>query len=359
MHRLMSMMKRVLGASLVLLGGVLLSPTLAQDMGKARERIWIVGSSTIQPFIEDVARRYTMSGIRRTPPRVESTGSGAGIEAFCVGIGMNTPDIVKASRAMTKQEIIGCHANGVNHITAIKIGFDGVVLAQARRAPSLELTLREVFLGLAAKVPDPQGSGALVGNPYMHWGEINPDLPDMPIRVVGPPATSGTRDVFVELAMAQGCAADPGMRAVRESDPAAYEAACRALRGDGAYITSGEDDAAVLRLLERDSDLVGVIGYNYLDRNMHAVKGASIAGVRPTFEAIASQRYPLSRPLYVYVKGAHLDVMPNIREFLYDITDRSSLGPEGALVRQGLVPLGQAELYEAGLLGEELPNNLR
>lgn len=306
----------------------------------AQEQISIVGSSTVFPFSTTVAEHFGKATDFSTPV-VESTGSGGGLKLFCAGIGADTPDITNASRRIKASEVALCAENGVTEITEVKIGYDGIVLANSREATRMNLSLSEIFLALAATVPDANGN--LVDNPYMRWNEINPALPAIRIEVMGPPPTSGTRDAFVELAMEGGCEMFDAILALEETDKAAFKATCQTIREDGAYVEAGENDNLIVQKLVANPDAMGIFGYSFLEQNADAVQGATIDGVAPEFEEIAGGSYPVSRSLFFYVKNAHVDTVPGIREFIAEFTDEETWGDYGYLTEKGLIPMGEEE----------------
>jgi len=314
-------------------------PVAAQS---ARDYISIVGSSTVYPFTTVVAEQFGRSTKFKTP-KVESTGSGGGIKLFCGGVGVQHPDIVNSSRAIKPAELATCATNGVKDVVEVKIGYDGIVLAESKAAPGLPLTLRDVFLALAKQVPNPNGTATLVPNPYKTWKDVNPKLPAETIEVLGPPPTSGTRDAFVELAMEGGCKTFPWIKAIKDKDENRFKQVCYTIREDGRFIEAGENDNLIVQKLKSNPNAVGIFGYSFLEQNMDAVKGSVVDGQAPTFENIASGKYPVSRPLYFYVKKAHVGAIPGIKEFVAEFTSRKAMGEEGYLADRGLVPLPAAE----------------
>lgn len=306
----------------------------------AQEQISIVGSSTVFPFSTTVAEHFGKATDFATPV-VESTGSGGGLKLFCAGVGDDTPDITNASRRIKASEVALCAENGVTEITEVKIGYDGIVIANAREAAQMDLTLGEIFLALAATVPDADGN--LIENPYMMWNEINPELPAVKIEVMGPPPTSGTRDAFVELAMEGGCEAFDAITALEETDKDTFKATCQTIREDGAYVEAGENDNLIVQKLVANPDAMGIFGYSFLEQNADSVQGSTIAGVAPEFEEIANGNYPVSRSLYFYVKNAHVETVPGIREFVAEFTDEETWGEYGYLTEKGLIPMGEDE----------------
>ena len=327
--------------SMVLAVTALVPATVAYSQS-VRDYISIVGSSTVYPFSTVVAEQFGRASKFKTP-KVESTGSGGGLKLFCAGVGVEHPDISNSSRRIKASEIANCARNGVNDIVEVKIGYDGIVLANASGAPRFNLTRRTIFLALAKQVPGPGETGALIDNPYKTWADIDPGLPRVRIEVLGPPPTSGTRDAFVELAMEGGCKTFPSIAAVKQRDEREFQAVCHTIREDGAYIEAGENDNLIVQKLEANADALGIFGYSFLDQNYDKVQGSLIDGEEPTFEEIASGRYPVSRPLFFYVKKAHAGVIPGIREFLAEFTSERAWGDEGYLSDKGLIPLPDDE----------------
>jgi len=304
----------------------------------ARDTISIVGSSTVYPFATVVAERFGRTG--NATPKIESTGSGGGMKLFCQGVGTQHPDITNASRRMKKSEFELCQSNGVKDITEVKVGYDGIVIANSVKGEHIDLSLRDIFLALAKDVPNPDGSEELVANPYKTWKEVNPALPNTKIEVLGPPPTSGTRDAFNELAIEGGCKTFPWLKAIKDEDKSKYKAICRSVREDGAYVEAGENDNLIVQKLEKNPAAYGVFGYSFLDQNRGVVQAANVGGVEPTFEAIGSGDYPVSRSLYFYVKKAHVGVVPGIEGYVKEFTSEKAWGDQGYLGEKGLIPLG-------------------
>ena len=304
----------------------------------ARDTISIVGSSTVYPFATVVAERFGRTG--NATPKIESTGSGGGMKLFCQGVGTQHPDITNASRRMKKSEFELCQSNGVKDITEVKVGYDGIVIANSVKGEQIDLSLRDIFLALAKDVPNPDGSEELVANPYKTWKEVNPALPNTKIEVLGPPPTSGTRDAFNELAIEGGCKTFPWLKAIKDEDKSKYKAICRSVREDGAYVEAGENDNLIVQKLEKNPAAYGVFGYSFLDQNRGVVQAANVDGVEPTFDAIGSGDYPVSRSLFFYVKKAHVGVVPGIEGYVKEFTSEKAWGNEGYLGEKGLIPLG-------------------
>ncbi len=319
------------GARAALLGTAILG--LAACGGEATsevEAIEIVGSSTIYPFAKKIAEDMAAANDGLVAPRIESTGSGEGIDAFCTGEGPETPDIVNASRRMTLAEFNGCQNNGVSEIIEIRVGRDGIAFASAiEDGIDLQLTPGIVYRALAA---NPFGEEQTAAT----WSDVDSSLPAAPIIVYGPPTTSGTRDALLEVIMKEACNANPAMAALEKSDATAYEQNCHALRGDSAYIDQGEQDDLIVRKVANNPRAVGVFGFSYLEENSDQVKGLPLGGVMPTAETIADGTYPGSRPLYIYVKKAHIGVTPGIEAYLDQWA--KSWSADGPLAKIGLVP---------------------
>lgn len=305
----------------------------------ARDQISIVGSSTVYPFATVVAEKFGQTSKHKTP-KIESTGSGGGMKLFCNGVGVEHPDITNSSRRIKKGEFDSCAENGVTEIIEVLIGYDGITLSNSIDAVLFELTRKDIFLALAKEVPDPEGGDALVENPYEQWSDVNPDLPEIDIEVIGPPPTSGTRDAFVELAMEGGCKAIESIAALKESDSDTFKAVCHTIREDGAFIEAGENDNLIVQKLEANPDALGIFGFSFLEQNSDLVQPSYIDGFEPTFESIADGSYPVSRPLYFYVKKAHIGMIPGIEEFLAEFTRESTWGEDGYLADKGMIPLG-------------------
>lgn len=315
--------------------------TLAAVQADARDQVSIVGSSTVFPFATVVAERFGQTTSFSTPT-IESTGSGGGLKLFCEGVGESTPDITNASRRIKSSEVELCASNGVEDIVEVLIGYDGIAVANSVDAPDFNVTRSELFLALAKTVPNPDGSG-LVENPYEQWSDIRSDLPSMAIRVFGPPPTSGTRDAFVELVMEEGCAEFDAIAALEHSDEDKFEQVCASMREDGAFVEAGENDTLIVSRLENDESALGIFGFSFLDQNSDKVKSIGVEGSYATFDQIADGDYPISRPLYFYVKKAHVGVVPGIEDYLAEFTSRRAAGPYGYLIDRGLIPLSNAE----------------
>ncbi|MES9925629.1 MAG: PstS family phosphate ABC transporter substrate-binding protein [Candidatus Thiodiazotropha endolucinida] len=327
-------MKKLISAA------VALSLTGFVGMASARDYISVVGSSTVYPFATVVAEQFGKTSKFKTP-KIESTGSGGGLKLFCAGVGVEHPDITNASRRIKKSEVERCAGNGINDIIEVKVGYDGIALANSKAAPRFSVSRKDIFLALAKEVPDPKDptSGKLVANPYLTWKEVNNDLPAMAIEVLGPPPTSGTRDAFAELAMEGGCKKIDWIKAMKKKDKKMYKSICHTVREDGKYIEAGENDNLIVQKLEANKGALGVFGYSFLDQNSDKVQGSLIDGVEPTFELIADGSYPVSRPLYFYVKKAHMGRIPGIENYLAEFTSDKAWGDDGYLADKGLIPM--------------------
>ncbi len=306
----------------------------------ARDQIRIVGSSTVFPFATAVAEEFGKTTSFKTPV-VESTGSGGGLKLFCAGVGVNHPDVTNASRRIKKSEVDRCHKNGVAGIVEVKVGYDGIVVANSKKTGQLQLTRRDIFLALAKNIP--AGEGKWVPNPHKTWKDVNASLPATKIEVLGPPPTSGTRDAFAELALEGGCKTFKWVKAMKKKDKKAYKAACHTVREDGAYIEAGENDNLIVQKLEANPNALGVFGFSFLDQNADKIQGSLVDGKAPTFENIADGNYPVSRPLYFYVKKAHVGVVPGIKEYVAEFTSDKAWGDEGYLTDKGLIPMPMDE----------------
>ncbi|SDK41011.1 PstS family phosphate ABC transporter substrate-binding protein [Microbulbifer yueqingensis] len=323
---------KILASSLAVL-----TVAASQAAMAARDHISIVGSSTVYPFTTTVAERFSRATQFKTPV-VESTGTGGGMKLFCQGVGEGTADITGASRRIKQSELEMCNENGVD-VVEVQVGYDGIVLANARSAKRYNLSRKDIFLALAKEVPNPDGSETLVANPYKTWKDVNPALPNTRIEVLGPPPTSGTRDAFVELAMEGGCKKFGWIAAKKSEDKNAYKAICHNIREDGAYVEAGENDNLIVNKLVANPDALGVFGFSFLDQNSDKVQGSVIEGEQPTFDSIADQSYPVSRPLFIYVKKQHADVIPGMKQFLAEFTSERAWGEDGYLADKGMIPL--------------------
>jgi len=310
----------------------------------ARDQMSIVGSSTVYPFATVVAEQFGRTTQFKTPT-VESTGSGGGLKLFCSGIGVATPDIANASRRIKQSEVDMCARNGITEIVEVKIGYDGIVLANSSSADQMSLTTKDIFLALAKEVPNPNGSDTLIENPYQKWSDIRSELPATKIEVLGPPPTSGTRDAFVELAMEGGCKQYDWIKAIKKEDKSRYRGICHTIREDGRFVEAGENDNLIVQKLQANAKALGIFGFSFLDQNSDVVQGSKVNGEEPSFENIADGGYPISRPLYFYVKKAHVGTIPGIDAYLSEFISEKAMGEDGYLSDRGLIPLPEDE-YE-------------
>ncbi|THB75185.1 MAG: PstS family phosphate ABC transporter substrate-binding protein [Desulfobulbaceae bacterium] len=328
-------MKGLIAAGALTVATIMSSPAHAN-----RDYISIVGSSTVYPFATVVAEQFGKTTNYKTP-KIESTGSGGGFKLFCAGVGVEHPDVTNASRAIKKSEQEKCAANGIKDIIEVKIGYDGIVLANSKEAPQIKLTRKDIFMALAKEVPG--ADGKLMANPYKTWKDVNSSLPAVAIEVLGPPPTSGTRDAFVELAMEGGAKKFDSLAALRKKDKKAFAKVAHTLREDGAYIEAGENDNLIIQKLRNNKNALGIFGFSFLDQNADVVQGSLVDGKAPTFDNIADGNYPVSRPLFFYVKKAHVGTIPGITEYLAEFTAEKAWGPEGYLADKGMIPMPDAE----------------
>jgi len=348
--------------ALAIAAALVLSATAAQ----ARDNIEIVGSSTVYPFSTTVAEQFSKK-TGNPAPKVESTGTGGGIKLFCAGAGIESPDIANASRRIKKSEMDTCTKNGVDKVSEIQIGFDGIAIANAKAAPEYDLSLKDIFMALAKKVPNAKGE--LVDNTAKTWKEVNAALPDAKIEVLGPPPTSGTRDAFAEMVMEGGCKGiaaldaikaeagklkDAGKKDEADAKEKEHKAACQTIREDGVYVEAGENDNLIVQKLAANPNALGVFGYSFLEQNEDKVKGSKVGGVAPTFESIADGSYPVSRPLFIYVKNAHVDQVKGIKEFVAEFTNEAAWGDDGYLADKGLIPTPKDKRADTAKAATEL-----
>lgn len=370
-------------AAMVLTGAV--APVSADS---ARDQIFIVGSSTVYPFATVVAEQFGNTTSFKTP-KIESTGSGGGLKLFCAGVGVEHPDITNASRRIKKSECDTCAKNGITDIIEMKIGYDGIVIANSKESAQMKLSRKDLFMALARQIPD--ASGKLIDNPNKTWKDVNPSLPNNPIEVYGPPPTSGTRDAFAELAMEAGAKkiADlKTLRGIKKGDPKLVEmmtklgmkdpkkmiavftekkgkapkgkdifkSVAHSVREDGAYKEAGENDVLIVKKLTGNPNSLGIFGFSFLDQNADKIQGSVVDGIAPSFDAIADGKYPVSRPLFFYVKKAHVDKIGGIREYLKEFTSEKAWGGEGYLSEKGMIPMPEAERAEFAAAAKNLTN---
>jgi phosphate transport system substrate-binding protein len=304
-----------------------------------RQEIRVVGSSTVYPFTTAVAERFAQNFPGYRSPIVESTGTGSGIKLFCNGVGSQHPDVANASRRIKTSELADCTKNGVRNVIEVPVGIDGLALIESATRPvGFQLTLRDIY-GALAKTPYGRPQTART------WRDVNPQLPDVPILVYGPPPTSGTRDSFVELVLTKGCESDPAMKALKKENEERHKEICNTIREDGAFVEAGENDNLLIQRVSENAGAVGVLGYSFMEENADRVRGIAIEGVQPSAATIQSLDYPVARPLYVYVKGEHLNVVPGLKEFLLEYA--RGWMPNGYLQDRGLIPAPDAVRAQA------------
>jgi phosphate transport system substrate-binding protein len=302
-----------------------------------RDHVIVVGSSTVYPFATAVAESVGRSRRWKTPV-VESTGTGGGFKLFCSGVGIATPDVNDASRPITDAELASCAQNGVTEVEGLRIGSDGIVIATSRQAPAFDVTRDQLYRAVAKSVPV---DGQLVSNPYRRWRDLDPGLPDRPIAVPGPAPNHGTRDAFVALVMVPAC---EKYREIKALPAERRKRACQPVREDGAWTDVSGDYAVLMGKLVNDPGAVGVFTYGYLDQNRDKIQAAKVDGVAPTAESIAAATYPIARPLFIYVKTAHVAAVPGLAEFVQEFVSDKAAGPDGYLADKGLTPMPKAAL---------------
>ena len=307
---------------------------LTVNIVQARDQIRIVGSSTVYPFATVVAERFGISSKFKTPV-VESTGSGGGLKIFCQGIGPTHVDITNASRRIKKKEIKKCASNNITDITEVKVGYDGIVIANAKSATQMKFDRKHIWLALGKNV---MVDGKIIPNPHKTWKDVDPSLPDQKIEVLGPPPTSGTRDAFVELGLQGGCKKFDSIKVMKKADKNAFKKLCHTIREDGPYIEAGENDNLIVAKLLKNPKAFGVFGYSFLDQNKDKLQGSIIEGNVPTLENISLGKYPVSRSLYFYIKNAHVGKIPGINEYVAEFTSEKAFGEGGYLEEKGLIP---------------------
>jgi phosphate transport system substrate-binding protein len=296
--------------------------------GSTRDSIRAVGSSTVYPFAKAVSEAFARDNPQFKSPLIESTGTGGGIKLFCAGAGADSPDIANASRRMKKSEFDTCQANGVKEIVEIQVGLDGIAFATAKGGLTMNLSPEVIYKALAAH---PFGKDQTAKT----WHDVDPSLPATPILVYGPPSTSGTRDALKELILTKGCDSDAAMKALKDSNKDQHDQVCTEIRSDGAYVDSGEEDNLIVQKIEANPKAIGIFGYSYLEANQDRLQGLTINNVVPTYDNISSFKYPGARPLFIYVKKAHVDAIPGLKEFVAEWT--KMWAKDGALAKLGLV----------------------
>ncbi len=331
----------IITASLLLTSSSVFAFSFDAFKAQKRSHIQIVGSSTVYPFAAVIAETFGRDTKFRTPI-VESTGTGGGFKLFCSGVGYGYPDLANASRRIEGSELKKCSENGVQNVLEVKIGYDGIVLANVISGTKYSLTKEQIFLALAEKVPA-KNKAELVANPYKKWSDINPKLPQIEIAVYGPPTTSGTRDAFVELVMEEVCKDMPEF-IVAFSDSKVRKKKCHMIRSDGKFIEAGENDNLIVQKLKHDANALGILGFSFLEENHSTLQPVTINGIVPSFESIVSGAYPVSRPLFIYAKKEHFVLIAGMKEFVQEIISKNTLGNDGYLLQKGLIPLTDLEL---------------
>jgi phosphate transport system substrate-binding protein len=322
------MKKSVVLALPVIAASALLASCGGNAGSATRDSIRAVGSSTVYPFAKVVAEAVAKSNPDIKSPIIESTGTGGGMKLFCAGVGAQHPDVENASRRMKKSEFDECQANGVKEIVEIQVGLDGIAFAEAKSGQAIKLTPLIVYKALAAK---PFGKEQTAKT----WKDVDPSLPADPILVYGPPSTSGTRDALKELILEAGCKTDPAMEELKKKDEDQYKQVCTEVRSDGAYVDAGENDNLIVQKIEANPKAIGVFGFSYLEENSDKLNGLTMSGIEPTYETISTFSYPGARPLFIYVKKAHLDAIPGLKQYVTEWT--KSWGKGGALAQAGMV----------------------
>ncbi len=297
--------------------------------GGTRDQIRAVGSSTVYPFATAAAELFVQGNPGMKSPIIESTGTGGGMKLFCAGVGAQHPDIANASRRMKKAEFDQCQQNGVKDIIEIQVGVDGLAFAESKEGPGLSLTPKMVYEALAA---NPYGKGP---NKTQTWKDVDPSLPATPISVFGPPSTSGTRDSLAELILTKGCESDPAMEALKEKNEDEFKATCTRVREDGKYVDSGENDNLIVQKLGANPNAVGIFGFSFLEENKDTLKDVPINGIQATYETVSTGQYPGARPLFIYVKKAHIAAVPGLQAYLN--TFAANWNPDGVLTKRGMV----------------------
>ena len=332
----------------ILMGAALLAAQTipAPAFATAEDYLHILGSTTVAPFAEEVAGRLAkVKKSKFRQPLFESTGTNSGFILFCEGGGTDTPDIINSSRSIKKSEFAACQLNNVGDLVEVKIGYDGIVIASSKKAKPMELTRKELYLALSKQVPDPackkEPCDTLVPNPYKTWRQINPALPDLKIEVVGPPTGSGTMEVFAEAVSEAGCNTYPALAARKAKNEKEYNRVCHNLREDGVYTEESAEN--IPSQLEGRPDAIGILNYNRFKDNSAKLQAAKLDGVAPDYDSIASQSYPISRPLFFYVKKSHVGKVPGLEAYLAEFTSEKTLGPKGYLVNKGLIALSAQE----------------
>jgi phosphate transport system substrate-binding protein len=315
----------------------IISGLIITSTAQARDTLSLAGSSTVLPFARIIAEQLGKNPNFKTPV-VESGGSSVGKKGVCDGVGTKFIDIGNASSRMKAKELAYCEKNGVK-LTEIKVGYDGIVVANSKKGVPLNISKADLGKALTAEIPM---DGKWVKNPYKKWSEINSALPDIAIRVYGPPTTSGTRASYAEMVNQKGyCAKDKEAKAASIARGDKKGKKCRAMRTDGVFIEAGEQDNLIVQKLNEDTSSYGIFGFSYLDQNSDTLQGAVISKTAPTFENIAGNNYSVSRALYYYVKHQHIGVVPGMKEYMIEWTKH--WGDDGVLSDAGMIPMPKSE----------------
>ena len=327
-----------------------------------RNYIYITGSSTISPLMATISEEFSRikninakQNILFPTPVVKSSGTGDGFIEFCNGKSLKYPDFVNASRAIRASEIYHCKKNNVKNIVKIKIGYDGIIFGNYAKSKMLKITKEQLFLALAKKIYDKK-SNKLINNPYKKWSDINKNLPNKLIKIYGPPKSSGTRDIFSELVMKDYCQKD--LKLIQSyKNKNTLNSQCHLLRNDNVFIESGENDNLIISKLKEDKDSFGIFGYNFLEINKKYIQPSKIDSILPSKDNISSKRYPLSRPLFSYVKVDNIKKIPAIKDFVKEIINIETIGPKGYLSHSGLISLQKNEFIEMSQEINQIINN--
>ena len=304
------------------------------------DRIRITGSSTVAPFSTTVAEQFGAT-TQFSTPIVEVTGTSTGFKAFCLGVGPSEPSVSNASRPIKMSEVELCASNGVTELVEVKIGYDGIVLANSIIGPDYDITKEEIYRAIASELPD--GAGGWVDNPNKLWSDVNPSFPDVEIKIYGPPPSSGTRDAFVEIAMEGGAGKIPQLAALKKSNKGEFKRRAHEIRTDGVWIDAGENDTVIVQDMIKNPNTIGVLGFSFLDQNGDRIKGAKVSGIPPEFDNIVAGDYGISRSLFFYLKAQNVSVVPGLEAFIDVFTQEGTWGPEGYLAEKGLIPLKDDE----------------
>ena len=347
--------------------GLFLTISIVTPSAFARDQINIVGSSTVYPFAIVVAEKFGKTTDYKTP-KIETTGSGGGLKLFCSGVGSKHPDFTNSSRAIKESEIKLCRKNNIGDITEVKVGYDGIVIANSKAAEKFSLSTMDIYLALAKDIPNPDGSKTFIKNPNKTWKDVNSALPAIKIEVLGPPPTSGTRDAFSELALEKGgCEKIKWVYALKKKNKQEYKSKCHTTREDGHFIEAGENDNLMVQKLASNPKSLAIFGFSFLDQNSDKVQGSIINGIEPSFDNIAGGKYAISRPLFFYIKNAHVGVVPGMQEYVEEFLSDSASGDDGYLSEKGLISMPAEERAELNpkvlnltlIVGDQSPSKIK